>query len=45
MSEENVIEIKSGIMITVEVSVKSIAYVKRILFGILLLLFAKTVNI
>ena len=45
MLEENLIEIKSGIMITVEESVKSIAYVKRILFGILLLLFAKTVNI
>ena len=34
--EENVIEIKSGIMINVDVSVKSIIYVKKIIFGILL---------
>ena len=43
--EENVIQIKSGITMNVCVSVKSIIYVKKNEFGILLHLFAKMVNI
>ena len=42
---ENVIQIKSGIMINVDVSVKYIIYVKKIVFGILLPVVAKMVNI
>ena len=34
--EENVIQIKSEIMINVDSSVKNIVYVKKIIFGILL---------
>ena len=34
--EENVIQINGGIMINVDVSVKNIMYVKKIMFGILL---------
>ena len=33
--EKNVIQINGGIMINVDVSVKNIMYVKRIIFGIL----------
>ena len=43
--EENVIQIKSGITISVDVSVKNIIYVKKIVFGILLHVVVKMVNI
>ena len=43
--EENVIQIKSGIMINVDVSVKNIIYVKKIVFRDLLHVVAKIVNI
>ena len=43
--EENVIQIKSGITISVDVSVKNIIYVKKIVFGILLHVVLKMVNI
>ena len=43
--EENVIEINGGTTINIDVSVKSIIYVKRIIFGILLHAVAKMVNI
>ena len=36
LMEENVIQINGGIMINVDVSVKNIMYVKKIMFGILL---------
>ena len=42
---ENLIQIKSGIMINVGVVVKNIIYVKKIIFGILLHVVAKMVNI
>ena len=42
---ENEFPIKSGIMITVDVSTKKLKYVKRYIFGILLLIVAKMVNI
>ena len=42
---ENVIQIKSGIMINVDVSVKDIIYVKKIIFGILLHVIAELVII
>ena len=42
--EKNVIHIKSGIIINVDVSVKNI-YVKNIVFGILLHVVVKMVNI
>ena len=42
--EKNVIHIKSGIMINADVSVKNI-YVKKIVFGILLHVVVKMVNI
>ena len=41
---ENVIQINGGIMINVDVSVKNM-YVKKIIFGILLHVVAKMVNI
>ena len=34
--EENVIQINGGIMINVDVSVKNVIYVKKIMLGILL---------
>ena len=43
--EQNVIQINGGITINVDVSVKSIVYVKKILFGILLHVFVKIKNI
>ena len=43
--EENFIQIKSGISINVDTSVKNIIYVKRIIFAILLHVVAKMVNI
>ena len=42
---ENVIKIKSQIMINVDVSAKIIKYVKKIIFGILLHVVAKIENI
>ena len=43
--EENVIQIKSGIIINVDVSIKNIIHVKENIFGILLHVVAKMVNI
>ena len=43
--EGNVIQIKSGIAINVDVSVENIIYVKKNIFGILLHVVAKMVNI
>ena len=43
--EENVIQIKSEITINVNDSAKNITYVKKIIFGILLHVVAKMVNI
>ena len=43
--EENLIQIKSGIMINVDVSVKNIIYVKNIISGILLHTVVKMENI
>ena len=43
--EENVIQIKSGRTINVDASVKSIIYVKKNTFGILLHVVAKIENI
>ena len=43
--EENVIQIKSGIMINSTESVKNIIYVKEIIFGKLLNVVVKMVNI
>ena len=43
--EENVFQIKNGIMINVDVSVKNMIYVKKITFGILLHVVVKIVNI
>ena len=45
LMEENAIQIKSRIAINVGVSVKNIIYVKKIVFGILLHLVVKMVNI
>ena len=42
--EENVIQIKSGIMINADASVKNIIHVKKIIFGILLHVVAKMVD-
>ena len=44
-TEENVIQIKSGISINVDVSIKNIIHVKKNIFGILLHVVAKMVNI
>ena len=43
--EKNLIQINCGITINVNVSVKNIIYVKEIIFGILLHVVAKMVNI
>ena len=43
--EQNVIQIKSGIMINLDVNLKTIIYVKKIIFGILLHVLAKTEKI
>ena len=45
LTEKNVIQIKSGIIINVYVRVKNVIYVKKIIFGILLHVVAKMVNI
>ena len=44
LMDENVIQIRGGITINVDVSVKNI-YVKKIIFGILLHVVVKMVNI
>ena len=43
--EKNVIQINRGITINVDVSVKNVMYVKKIIFGILLHVMSKTGNI
>ena len=43
--EQNVIQINGGIMINVHASVKNFIYVKKILFGILILAIVKMENI
>ena len=43
--KENVFQIKSRIMINVDVNAKNIIYVKKIIFGILLHVVAKMGNI
>ena len=45
LTEEYVILIKSGITINVDASVKNILYVKKIIFGILLLVLAEMENV
>ena len=45
LMEEDVIQIKRGIMINVDMSVKNIIYMKKIIFGILLHVVAKMQNI
>ena len=45
LMEQNVIQINGGIMINVDVSVKNIIYVKKIMFGILLHVIVKMENI
>ena len=42
--EENVIQISGGITININVSVKNVEYVKKIMFGILLHVVVKTEN-
>ena len=42
---ENVIQIKSGITISVDAIAKNITYVKNIIFGILLHVVVKMVNV
>ena len=43
--EENVIKINGGILINVDVSVKTFMYLKKIMLGILLHVFVKIENI
>ena len=43
--DENVFEINGGITINVDVSVKNIIHVKNIIFGILLRVVVKMVNV
>ena len=45
LMEENVIQINGGITINVDVSVKKVIYVKKIMFGILLHVIVKMENI
>ena len=45
MKKKNVIQINGGKMINVDVSVKNVMYVKKVIFGILLHVVAKTENI
>ena len=45
LMEENVTQINGGIRINVDVSVKDVMYVKKIIFGILLHVVMKTENI
>ena len=43
--EENVTQINSGITTNVDVSVKNVMYVEKIMFGILLYVTEKMINI
>ena len=43
--EENLIQVNVGIMTNVDVSVKNVMYVKKIIFGILLHVVGKMENI
>ena len=43
--EKNVIQINGGIMINVDVSIKRVMYVKKIIFGVLLYVVVKMENI
>ena len=43
--EENVIQVSGGITINVDLSLKNIVYVKKVIFGILLHVNAKMANI
>ena len=43
--EENIIQINGGITVNVDVSIKSIMYLKKIIFGILLNVVVKKENI
>ena len=43
--EENVTQINGGIVINVDVSVKDVMYVKKVMFGILLHVLVKMENI
>ena len=45
LMEENVVQVNGGIMINVDVSVKNVMYVKKIMFGILLHVSVKMENI
>ena len=45
LMEKNVIQIKSGIKINVDVTVKNIIYVKKVIFGILFHVLSKMENI
>ena len=45
LMEENVIQINGGITINVNVNVKNAMYLKKIIFGILLLVIVKIENI
>ena len=45
LMEENVIQIKTEIMVNVDANVKDVIYVKMTIFGILLDIVAKTENI
>ena len=44
LMEENAVQIKSGKMLNVDASAKNIIYVKKIIFGIFLLVVAKIKN-
>ena len=43
--EGNVIQISGGILINIDVSAKNVMFVKKIIFGILLLLVVKMENV
>ena len=43
--EENVIQVNGGIMIYVDVSVENIIYMKKIIFGVVIHVVVKMVNI
>ena len=45
LTEENVIQVNGGIMTNVDVSLKKVMYVKKIMFGILLHVIVKMENI
>ena len=45
LMEENIIQIKSGIKINVDASVKNMIYMRKNIFGILLHIVSKMVNV